>query len=71
LLTFHLRDEISSEGSHNGLQVNHEEQDAIILGATSLAPARAEREVEPTPETSPEPALRRVKHMVQKRKFGA
>jgi hypothetical protein len=66
--SFHLRDEASSEASHNGSESNCEDQD--VPGTTILVPIRVEREEEPIPEASPEPTQLRVKHMAQKRKFG-
>lgn len=66
---FGLRDETSFEASHNGSDVPDEELNVGVWGATSSALVRTEEEVEPTLETSLEPASCRVKHMARKKKF--
>jgi hypothetical protein len=64
-----LRDETSSEATHQGLNASHEEVNLGESVTTSPASTKSKREGEPRPEASPEPVTRRVKHVAKRMKF--
>jgi hypothetical protein len=62
---FGLRDESSSEASHNGSEIPLDEPEGVVP-----TPPRTEEWAEPTPKPSTEQTLRRIKHTAQRKKFG-
>jgi hypothetical protein len=68
---FTLRDESGSEASYRGSDIPLEETNAGASITTSPVPERSEGEGEPIPEACTVKAMRRVKHPVRKKKFGA
>jgi hypothetical protein len=68
---FALRDESSSEASYRGSNIPLEENNTGASTTTSPMPERSEGEGEPIPEACTVQAMRRVKHPVRKKKFGA
>jgi hypothetical protein len=68
---FALRDESGFEASYRGLDIPLEETNVGASTTTSLVPERSEEEGELIPEACTVQAMRRVKHSVRKKKFGA